>query len=208
MLGTGRSATSTGTFRAEGAAGLGCRPHDCNPAHFEYFAKMPLPTTHLMDELATSYVQAVAAVAGCTIGVQRKDFGIDGTLRSILNSEDGYHETGYPVDFQLKATTTAELQNELVVFDLKVANYNKIVRRETRSAPYYLILVSFSGTEHTWCKISDGELVLGAQAYWWAESGDPVTNSSTKRIRIPISQRLTTRSISWMLAAAEARYEL
>jgi hypothetical protein len=40
---------------------------------------MPLPREHLLDELATAYVQAVAAVAGATIAVSN-DYGVDGTL--------------------------------------------------------------------------------------------------------------------------------
>jgi hypothetical protein len=32
---------------------------------------MPLPREHLLDELATAYVQAVAAVAGATIAGSR-----------------------------------------------------------------------------------------------------------------------------------------
>jgi len=41
---------------------------------------MPLPREHLLDELATAYVQVVAAVAGATIAVCRQDYEVDGTL--------------------------------------------------------------------------------------------------------------------------------
>jgi len=41
---------------------------------------MPLPREHLLDELATAYVQALVAVAGVTISVSRLDYGVDGTI--------------------------------------------------------------------------------------------------------------------------------
>jgi len=40
---------------------------------------MPLPREHLLDELATAYVQTIAAVAGATIAVGRRDYGVDGS---------------------------------------------------------------------------------------------------------------------------------
>jgi len=119
--------------------------------------RMALPSTHLIDELATAYVQAMAAAAGCTIAVQRRDYGIDGTFR-LISSDDGFYETGYPVDFQLKATSNAAETDTEVVFDLKIANYNKIVTRPANAAPYYLLLVCFSGPAEEWCKISREQL--------------------------------------------------
>ena len=44
---------------------------------------MPLPPEHLLDELATAYIQALAALAGATIAVSRRDYGVDGTLSKL-----------------------------------------------------------------------------------------------------------------------------
>jgi Domain of unknown function (DUF4365) len=170
-------------------------------------AWMALPYTHLVDELATAYIQAVAATAGCTIAIQRKDYGIDGTLRYVTPSDDGFHETGFPVDFQLKGTSIDEADGDEVVFDLKVANYNKIVARSPKSAPYYLLLICFPHGPVEWCRVSDEELVLAARAYWWTEVGARALLRSTKRIRIPNTQRLSNDAIVRMFATAEARYQ-
>lgn len=167
---------------------------------------MSLPSTHLIDELATAYVQAVAAAAGSTIAVQRRDYGIDGTFR-LISSDDGFYETGYPVDFQLKATSNAAETNTEVVFDLKIANYNKIVTRPANAAPYYLLLVCFSGPEEEWCKISGERLCLSAKSYWWTGNEVSASNTSTKRLRIPQQQRFSIHAISNMLNEAEARYQ-
>src|SRR5689334_17758498 len=124
---------------------------------------MALPSTHLMDELATAYIQSIAATAGCTIAVQRRDYGIDGTLRFIVGSEAGYCETGYPVDFQLKATSEYVEADGEVVFDLKIGNYNKIIGRPRNAAPYYLLLVCFNERQEDWCKVSREQLILSAR---------------------------------------------
>jgi|tagenome__1003787_1003787.scaffolds.fasta_scaffold20601170_2 hypothetical protein len=100
---------------------------------------MPLPREHLLDELATAYVHVVAAAAGATIALSRLDYGVDGTLKHILKTgEDRFFESGFPVDFQLKGATTAAIQGNNVIYDLKVRNHNLIVERNVWAAPYYL----------------------------------------------------------------------
>ena len=97
---------------------------------------MPLPQDHLLNELATAYVQAIAAVAGATIAVARLDYGVDGTLKHIVRSRDGrFIESGFPVDFQLKGTTTAKTDDHNVHFDLKVRNHDLIVTRAQVATP-------------------------------------------------------------------------
>ena len=82
---------------------------------------MPVPRGHLLDELATAYVQAVAAVAGATIAGSR-DYGVDGVLHQIelVQSDQAtdFIPSGFPVDFQLKATTVAEIGKDRVQYRL------------------------------------------------------------------------------------------
>ena len=105
---------------------------------------MPLPPEHLLDELATAYVQIVAAAAGAVIAVSRQDYGVDGTLKSIIRTtENRYIETGFPVDFRVKGTTAAELNADHVRYDLRARNHDLIVTRPQFATPYYLFLVCF-----------------------------------------------------------------
>jgi hypothetical protein len=61
---------------------------------------MPLPREHLLDELATAYVQTIAAVAGATIAVNRRDYGVDGVIKDVAAAgADGYSETGFRSSF-------------------------------------------------------------------------------------------------------------
>ncbi len=84
---------------------------------------MLLPPAHLLDELATAYVQAVAAVAGATISVSGRDYGVDGMLRHIGKTKDGaYFESGMSVDFQLKGTAGPTRKGRAIKYDLKARN--------------------------------------------------------------------------------------
>src|ERR1700687_1343290 len=104
---------------------------------------MPLPREHLLDELATAYIQAVAATGGATLSVTRRDYGVDGTLNHILKVKDQFLPSGFPIEFQLKGTTVAKIGDAHVQFDLKVRNYDLVVTREPWAAPLYLFLVCF-----------------------------------------------------------------
>src|SRR4051812_29149144 len=104
---------------------------------------MALPREHLLDELATAYIQAIVAISGATISVSRRDYWVDGSIEQIATTAEGYFETGYPVDFQLKGTTRVTDFSSSLPYDLKVRNYNLIVGRRPAATPYYLFLVCF-----------------------------------------------------------------
>lgn len=167
---------------------------------------MALPLTHLIDELATAYVQAIAAAAGATIAVSR-DYGVDGTLKHIVNTDDnGYVETGYPVDFQLKGTTQAGKGSDVIKFDLKARNYNLIVARSETAIPYYLFLVCFDAQTENWMSVDAERLIVNASAFWWKQSGVRTANTSSVRIEIPIMNRLTSTVMGDMLRFSQERF--
>jgi hypothetical protein len=175
---------------------------------------MPLPREHFLDELATAYVQVVAAAAGATIAVSRVDYGVDGTLSHVVRAgrtgSPGYRyiPEGFPIDFQLKGTTVATIQMDLVRYDLNARNYDLIVRRPAVATPLYLFLVCFGPEAEDWISVRDDELILSASAYWWKQSGSPTRNASTVRIDIPLASRLTSRAIEDMLASSRNRFGL
>lgn len=168
---------------------------------------MPLPREHLLDELATAYVQAVVARAGATIAVARRDYGVDGTIKEIGTTEDGaYFETGYPVEFQLKGATAAARSVEAVKYDLKVRNYNLLAARKETATPYYLFLVCFLPDIEDWLDADDDALTLNASAFWWKHSGTVSENSTSVRVEIPRSNRLTINAIGDMLKLSQSRF--
>jgi Domain of unknown function (DUF4365) len=175
---------------------------------------MPLPREHLLDELATAYVQAVAAYAGVTIAISRADYGIDGTLHHIVRARreksPGYKfiPEGFPVEFQLKGTTVALFRDDRVMYDLSVRNYNLIVERPTVAVPLFLFLVCFASDENNWIDLNDDQLVLKASAFWWKQSAEPTKNTSTIRIEMPITSRLTSSAIQDMIKTSRDRFDV
>jgi hypothetical protein len=166
---------------------------------------MALPREHLLDALATAYVQAVAAAGGATIAVGR-DYGVDGTLKHIVKVKERFVESVFPVEFQLKGTTSASVRKTVIVYDLKVRNHDLIVFREPFATPIYLFLVCFTTRDKHWIVQDTNQLTLNAQAYWWSSADNPTENAATVRIEIPIANRLTPAAIAAMLRSSKERF--
>jgi hypothetical protein len=168
---------------------------------------MPLPPAHLLDELATAYVQIVAAAAGAIISVSRLDYGVDGSLNPVSQGEHGrYAETGFPIDFQLKGTTAASIEQNQITYDLNARNYNLVVTRERDATPFYLFLVCFDANSSDWITESPDRLTLKASAYWWTKLGPPTGNVRSIRIRIPAANRLTSTAIGHILQVSRGKF--
>jgi hypothetical protein len=167
---------------------------------------MALPREHLLDELATAYVQVVAAMAGATIAKGR-DYGIDGTLRHIVQLPSGSSiETDAVLDFQIKAAVIDSDKDAAIAFDLPVRNYNAIVTRRANRVPFFLFLVCFA-VDGDWLELGVDRLAVRASAFWWREDGPASANRQTVRIRVPIRNRLTPHAIEDMLKASMNRVE-
>jgi hypothetical protein len=166
---------------------------------------MPLPREHLLDELATAYVHAVAARGGATIAVSRRDYGVDGTLHHIVKLGEQYVPSGFPIEFQLKGTVEAKIAGANVIFDLKARSYNLVVTRHPRGIPLYLFLVCFGSDLDQWILQEHRQLTLRASAYWWMTTDIATQNVSTVRIGIPIANRLTSLAIENMLQTTKER---
>jgi hypothetical protein len=167
---------------------------------------MPLPREHLLDEFATAYVQAIAAAAGSTIAVSRRDYGVDGTLKHIVKDGARYIESGFPVDFQLKGTTTVPPGGDVVKYNLNARNYNLIVTRPPAATPYYLFLVCFGPSADDWVVEAGDRLIVNASAFWWTLCADPTKNIASVRIEIPYANRLHSGVILEMLEASREKF--
>lgn len=175
---------------------------------------MPLPREHLLDELATAYVQAIAAVAGATMAASRLDYGVDGALNHIVRAKSSrsvgniFVPEGFSVEFQLKGASTAGAGAEFIAYDLSVRSYDLIATRDPMATPLYLFLVCFGPDTADWFAVSERELILRATAFWWRQPAAPTENVSTVRVRVPTANRLTPDAIADMLKASRNRFGL
>jgi hypothetical protein len=175
---------------------------------------MTLLREHLLDELATAYVQIVAATAGATIAVSRLDYGVCGTISHVVQASreeslaNKFIPDGFAVEFQVKGTTAVTMHKDHIVYDLNVRNYDLIAGRSPVATPLYLFLVCFDSQVENWITMQKEQLILRATAFWWRRTGVPTKNSSTVRIEVPVVSRLTPNALQYMLEASKNRFGL
>lgn len=160
---------------------------------------MPMPLDHIKERLSNAYVSAVAAGAGATFTPKAPEYGTDAFIQPVKRLPNGrYTETGFLFMCQLKATTTSELTDSYVVYDMEVDAYNKLARWEGNSP---CILVPFRLPENCdeWLTLDEEHLLLRTCCYWTRIPDSPSTNRSSQRIRIPRTQIFTPEAVIELL---------
>lgn len=149
---------------------------------------------HIKEELSFAYTQAISAYAGMKCEQRTKDYGIDGSIHDIkyYKARKRYGESGFSIDFQLKATVNAKIVRGIIKYDLEVKNYRDLIDTEVGN-PRILILYCLPREKEEWVNILNDELKLRKCAYWCSLRGYPdVANKERIRIAFPDTQRFTT----------------
>jgi hypothetical protein len=156
------------------------------------------------EALSRAYVFAVASRAGVNIAGSAKDYGVDGTFRRIFVFPDNTRtETGFPLDFQLKASINCTVGETHVSYRMKAAAYNKLVwRRNNGSTPILLILLVLPNDPETWLDHSEDQLLL-RQCCYWHLVGDELIETATIVLEIPREQILTPATLGHLLDEVE-----
>lgn len=142
--------------------------------------------------LSRAYVYAVAGRAGVNLAGSIKDYGTDGTFRDVQRCNGMRFESGWSLDFQLKASKNCGFEQDCIVYDLEADTYKKLLLRQQNGAtPIILIVMALPRDNADWLVHNEDELLLRRCCYWWVVSGDWSDNSRTVRIRIPRCQQLT-----------------
>ena len=168
-----------------------------------------LTENHRKESLSRAYVQAIAGHAGLNIkleqNVQQHDYGVDGTIRRISLVDGEREDTGFCLDFQVKATIQWKCEGDDVIYRMKASSYNKIVRQNnrTRALPRILILMCLPRDPTAWLDTDEERLLLRKCSYWKRLVGDP-TEDSHCTIRIPRSNRLDSDAVKSLLAKVES----
>lgn len=160
---------------------------------------MPIPETAVKDLLSRGFLRLVAGQDGFVPSSDELDFGIDFSLRHVecLEERDRvrYRASGFKIDVQLKATCEREVVIEAghLVYDLDVTTFNDLVRRAgSEYIPMVLALFVLPDDPLMWLTIEDSALTLRRCTYIWrpATTDVPSPNTATRRIRIPLTNRL------------------
>ena len=135
----------------------------------------------IQEQLSLVYVRAVTYRAGFRLSFPEKDdHGIDGTI--VDPNRRGVNR----VDFQLKATTQYAINDDHIVYDLRVEDYNRLIIAD--DVPRVLIVYIMPDDPGEWLAQSADELCLRKCAYWLSLMGEPPSaNTSTRRVFVPLA---------------------
>ena len=140
------------------------------------------------EQFSNAYVQAVTAVAGFAL---YKPFVDDDSIDWGIAQRGGSSTIRSPrIELQLKATSSAGIEDDSVKYALKVKNYEDL-RHEDFLVPRILVIVVVPKAIDDWLSQSQTELVMRRCGYWASLRGMPPTdNTDIVTIPIPLSQML------------------
>jgi hypothetical protein len=116
------------------------------------------------------------------------------------------HSNEHTLDFQLKATSKPDVQDNFLVHDLDVRTYN-LLRSQQRSGYGVLAVIIVADDTAVWHVMDHGGTSLTRSAYYLPLFGMPSTpNAATIRLRVPMSNLLTPGAMQAMMDAQAARW--
>lgn len=149
------------------------------------------------ERFSRAWVVAAAAAANFTYEIVADDErGVDMTV----------HSNEHTLDFQLKATSKPDVQDNFLVHDLDVRTYN-LLRSQQRSGYGVLAVIIVADDTAAWHVMDHGGTSLTRSAYYLPLFGMPSTpNAATIRLRVPMSNLLTPGAMQAMMDAQAARW--
>ena len=154
----------------------------------------------LMDQLSKGYIAFVASRHGYKYAAPDPDTGVDlKVCPTVARREPGgrtrWLDSDKQLDIQLKGVhrRRVQIRDDVLAYDLEVKAFNDLVYRQTSLTPLYLVLLVLPDDQDNWLGVGPEELAVRQCAYWWLpEAGtQPTENEATKRIEIPLAQRVT-----------------
>ena len=165
----------------------------------------------MKQQMSCAYAMAIAARAGIILRDYRgSDYGLDGKFSDVEYDPERkrYWETSFGIDFQLKASTNLKPKDGKVLYDLEVKNYRDLIKTKVGS-PRILIVYYMPKSSEEWITVFDEEAILKRCAWWCSLKGQEDTdNKKTKRIALPISQRLTPDELRRLIDLVKEGAEL
>ncbi|WP_313593565.1 DUF4365 domain-containing protein [Agrobacterium cavarae] len=166
-------------------------------------ASLQLPfndITARQEAFSSAYIQAVAAVAGCSIASPKPDNDkIDWWIGSRVR---GTKFTKPQIHVQVKCLLSQVAVGEHTSYDLDIDTYDNL--RDSRvSSPRILVVVLAPKDFPDWLKQDEERLALCHCAYWLSLKGEPdVPNKTTKTVHLSRSNVFSPRALQAMMVRA------
>jgi Domain of unknown function (DUF4365) len=169
---------------------------------------LPITEQHAEESLCFAHIYALAGIAGVNYAADKTyDYGVDGQFSPVVNRGGRRVDTGFPLDFQAKATINWELVDDRIVYDLEAKTYNDFAQRTAAESTMILILLCLPKNRNDWYGTNCDETILRHCCYWHTITGEPTSNTSTQRIYVPRENLLTPATLNELLALERARRE-
>lgn len=148
-------------------------------------------------------------MAGMNCAISEHDYGIDGTFIDGKILQKGRRcESGFKIDFQLKASINTEKTGNFIHYPLEAKNYNDLVDTNV-GTPRILIVYSMPEDASKWLTSSNEELVLRHCAWWCSLRGqEPTDNKSSKTVYMPLEQMLSVSELQSMMERVKGGHVL
>ncbi len=158
--------------------------------------------THRQEQFSNAFIEAVAAVAGCSAAQNSVDNdSIDWTLSNRLPRRP-------KLDIQLKCTGNAGGPQENIRFPLLIKNYRDLILTEL-SNPRILVVVVVPEEIEEWMGQMPERLTLRRCAYWVSLLGLPESdNENTVTVDVPRANLFTVDALSRMMQRIDDRQPL
>ena len=161
------------------------------------------------EEFSYAYINSIVSTAGFSQDIKPHSMDMRGVDLTIESSEKPFPK----LDVQVKSTSSSDIidvKNNHIKYDLKVINYNQLID-QCRLAPLILILVLLPKDIDDWVVINDKkqETLIKKCAYWISLKGrNPTKNTKNIRIKIPLTNLLTPKSLKSIMDKIGRREEL
>ena len=109
---------------------------------------------------------------------------------------------------QVKATSTAVIDNEFIRYPLKLKNYNEL-RKSKTLVPKILVIILLPDNPSEWVNQSEEQLCLRRCGYWLSLKGQPATqNTESVTVYLPRQQLFTVSAVKNIMEQIETRGKL
>ena len=137
------------------------------------------PVNLRQEQLSKACLQVLVFDAGYNLSQPVVDaYGSDGAIIGL--TPRGRQQ----VEYQLKATTRYEIRGSELAYDLRVADYNRLIPES--DIRRVLLLYTMPADPDQWLAQSETETCLRHCLYWLSLRGRPVSaNSATERVYVP-----------------------
>ncbi|HTX39386.1 MAG TPA: DUF4365 domain-containing protein [Bryobacteraceae bacterium] len=155
--------------------------------------------THRQEQFSNAFIEAVAAVAGCSAAQNSVDNdSIDWTLSNRLPRRP-------KLDIQLKCTCNAGGPQENIRFPLPIKNYRDLILPDL-SNPRILVVVVVPEEIEGWMEQTPERLTLRRCAYWVSLLGLAESdNENTVTVDVPRANLFTVDALSRMMQRIDDR---